>query len=67
MNLTIARKIFKKDSRAATLKKMAETVDNFDEEIEKAYQMAYDALEYQYIPVKGVFFEGNQLFYRAKR
>ena len=39
--------------------------DKLDEEIEKAYKMAADALSYKLIPVEGYEYNGEQLYIKG--
>jgi len=66
MRQQIARDIMNKETRANTLKELAESAgDKLDEEIEKAYKMAADALSYKLIPVEGYEYNGEQLYIKV--
>ena len=64
MDNKTARDIFRRDTRRDTLARLGKR-DDFDDQMETAYEMAADALEYQFIPVEGVTFGGNQVYYRV--
>ena len=68
MTREYAQRLFKPKTRKDALNELLKKTDFpdvFDKEMESAYEMAAEALEYDYIPVEGVTFGGNQVYYRV--